>query len=154
MLGTIFFPQTAHGGKIEWLDKFLEKDAQGNFPIADKLIEAAEAYGFDGWFVNQETDTAVESFDGAAAGEEPSGSAEGGLTKQHAVLMQEFILQFQEKAGDKLDIMWYDSMTSEGKMDWQNALTDKNTYYMTDKNGNPVSDSMFLNFWWTTDKLR
>lgn len=153
VLGTIFFPQTAHGGKIEWLDKFLEKDAQGNFPIADKLIEAADAYGFDGWFVNQETDTAVESFDAAAAGEEPSGSAEGGLTKQHAVLMQEFILQFQEKAGDKLDIMWYDSMTSEGKMDWQNALTDENTYYMTDKNGNPVSDSMFLNFWWTTDKL-
>ena len=153
VLGTIFFPQTAHGGKIEWLNKFLEKDAQGNFPIADKLIEAADAYGFDGWFINQETDTAVESFDAAAAGEEPSGSGKDGLTKEHAVLMQEFILQFKEKAEDRLEIMWYDSMTSQGKMDWQNALTDKNTYYMTDKDSNPVADSMFLNFWWTADKL-
>ena len=114
VLGTIFFPQTAHGGKIEWLNKFLEKDDQGNFPIADKLIEAADAYGFDGWFVNQETDTAVESFDAAAAGEEPSGSAEGGLTKEHAVLMQAFIKQFKEKAGDSLDIMWYDIQTVPG----------------------------------------
>ena len=26
VLGTIFFPQNAHGGKIEWLDTFLQKD--------------------------------------------------------------------------------------------------------------------------------
>lgn len=153
VLGTVFFPQTAHGGKIEWLNTFLSKDAQGNFPIADKLIEAANAYGFDGWFLNQETDTAVESFDAAAAGEEPSGNAEGGLTKEHAVLMQEFIAQFKEKSSDTLDIMWYDSMTSDGKMDWQNALTDKNKSYLKDENGNPAADSMFLNFWWTSDKL-
>jgi mannosyl-glycoprotein endo-beta-N-acetylglucosaminidase len=25
------------------------------FPVADKLIEVAEYYGFDGWFVIQET---------------------------------------------------------------------------------------------------
>lgn len=27
VLGTIFFPQSAHGGKIEWLETFLEKDS-------------------------------------------------------------------------------------------------------------------------------
>ena len=42
VLGTIFFPQTAHGGKIEWLDTFLEKDQDGHFPIVDKLVEVAQ----------------------------------------------------------------------------------------------------------------
>ena len=28
----------------------------GNFPIIAKLIEAAEYFGFDGWFINQETE--------------------------------------------------------------------------------------------------
>lgn len=54
VLGTIFFPQGAHGGKIEWLDTFLKKDATGHFPIVDKMIEVAQKYGFDGWFINQE----------------------------------------------------------------------------------------------------
>lgn len=57
VLGTIFFPQGAHGGKIEWLNTFLEKDDQGHFPIVDKMIEVAQRYGFDGWFINQETET-------------------------------------------------------------------------------------------------
>lgn len=46
--GTVFFPMTAHGGKLEWLDKFLEKDKDGNFPMADKLITVASEMGFDG----------------------------------------------------------------------------------------------------------
>lgn len=50
-------------------------------------------------------------------------------------------------------LVYYDSMTSEGKMDWQNALTDKNTMFMTDEEGNAVADEMFLNFWWTEDEL-
>lgn len=42
-------------------------------------------------------------------------------------------------------------MTVDGKMDWQNALTDENKDYMVDMDLNPVSDSMFLNFWWNTE---
>ena len=67
--------------------------------------------------------------------------------------MQELIAQFKEQADEHLEIMWYDSMTSDGKMDWQNALTDKNKAYLVDAEMNPLADSMFLNFWWTTDKL-
>lgn len=154
VLGTVFFPQTAHGGKIEWLDTFLEKNDKGEFPIVDKLIEVADVYGFDGWFINQETDTEVTSFDEAKEGKESKDkSAEGGLSKEHADLMQELIAEFKEKSADKQDIMWYDSMTSDGKMDWQNALTDQNKAYMVDADLNPLSDSMFLNFWWSTDEL-
>lgn len=155
VLGTIFFPQTAHSGKIEWLDTFLEKDKDGEFPIADKMIEVADTYGFDGWFINQETDTKVTSFDDAAEGtEDPTKNATSeGLTKEHALLMQELIAEFKQKTSDRLDIMWYDSMTADGEMDWQNALTDKNSEYLVDTDMNPLADGMFLNFWWNTDKL-
>lgn len=153
VLGTVFFPQTAHGGKIEWLDTFLEKDANGTFPLVDKLIEVAQSYGFDGWFINQETDTVVTSFDEAKENKNAqTADKAGGLNKEHADLMQEFIKEFKGKQAD-LDIMWYDSMTSEGKMDWQNALTDQNQAYLVDADMNPVADSMFLNFWWNTEQL-
>lgn len=137
VLGTVFFPQAGHGGKLEWLEDFLQKDESGSFPMVDKLIEVAEYFGFDGWFINQETE----------------GSEDDPLTAEHAVLMREFIQAFKAAAGDSLELMWYDSMTESGAMDWQNALTDENQYFIVDENGEAVADSMFLNFWWTDDDL-
>ncbi len=136
VLGTCFFPQSAHGGKLEWLDTFLTKNEDGSFPMVDKLIEVAAEYGFDGWFINQESE----------------GTEEAPLTKERADLMQEFIKAFK-KAAPQLELVYYDSMTVEGQMDWQNALTDKNAAFMVDEEGNAVADDMFLNFWWTEDEL-
>ncbi|HIT34815.1 MAG TPA: discoidin domain-containing protein [Candidatus Faecousia intestinigallinarum] len=136
VLGTVFFPQAGHGGKIEWLNDFLQKDADGNFPMVAKLIEVAEYFGFEGWFINQETE----------------GTEDAPLTAEHAVLMQEFIKAFKAQAGN-LTIMWYDSMTSSGEMDWQNALTDENKFFIIGDDQEAVADSMFLNFWWTNDSL-
>ena len=42
-------------------------------------------------------------------------------------------------------------MTVDGKMDWQNALTEENLAYLVSEDGDPVADAMFLNFWWTSD---
>lgn len=136
VIGTCFFPQAAHGGKLEWLDTFLTKNEDGSFPIIAKLAEVAHTYGFDGWFINQESE----------------GDDTAKLTKAHADLMQEFIAAFKAENPD-LELVYYDSMTVDGEMDWQNALTDKNAAYMVDAEGNAMSDSMFLNFWWTEDKL-
>lgn len=130
VLGTVFFPQEEHGGKIEWLNQTLEKNEDGSFPIADKLIEVANTFKFDGWFINQET----------VGGDEETSN-----------LMQEFIKYFKSKAPN-LEIMWYDSMTETGEVDWQNALNEKNQMFLIDSNNKPVSDSMFLNFWWNTEK--
>ena len=151
VLGTVFFPTTEHGGKAEWVDQFLTKDKDGNFPMVDKLIEVAKTLGFDGWFINQET--------GLTKGEndfidQKNTAKEGAkITKKHSELMQEFIKQYKEKAKDELEVMWYDSITKDGEMDWQNALTDKNDYFLIDGDKNVVADSMFLNFWWTNKKL-
>lgn len=149
VLGTVFFPTTEHGGKAEWVDQFLQKDENGNFPMVDKLIEVCEVLGFDGWFINQETGLTIRENDFIDQSETAKEGAK--ITKAHAELMQEFIKQFKEKSD--LEIMWYDSLTKDGEMDWQNALTEKNDYFLIDGDKNKVADSMFLNFWWTTDRL-
>ena len=113
VIGTVFMPQAAHGGKIEWLDDLLQKNEDGSYPVVDKLIEVAETYGFDGWFINQETE----------------GTDEASLTIEHADLMQGFLSYYKEKAPD-LELVYYDSMTVDGEMDWQNALTEKNAAYL------------------------
>lgn len=136
VIGTVFFPQGVAGGKMEWLNTFLAQAEDGSFPMADKLIEVAQTYGFDGWFINQETE----------------GTEEEPLTKEHADAMQLFIKYFKEKAPE-LRLVYYDSMTVDGEMDWQNALTDANAAYLVDGEGNAVADEMFLNFWWTDEEL-
>ena len=137
ILGTVFFPPMHYSGKMEWLDTFLQKDESGNFPMVDKLIEVADLYGFDGWFINQETE----------------GSEEEPLTKEHADLMMAFIKEYKEKSDNNLELMYYDAMTVDGKVDWQNALNDENALYLVDKDGENLADSMFLNFWWTNVDL-
>lgn len=136
VIGTVFMPQAAHGGKMEWLEDLLQKKEDGSYPVADKMIEVARTYGFDGWFMNQETE----------------GTDEEPLTRDHAVRMQEFLSYYKAQAPE-LELIYYDSMTSEGKMDWQNALTEKNTMFLRTEDGDPVADDMFLNFWWTSEKL-
>ena len=48
-LGCIFLPRAYQSWRT-----LIQRDAEGNFPYADKLVEIAEYYGFDGWFVNLE----------------------------------------------------------------------------------------------------
>lgn len=146
VLGTIFFPMVQHGGKPQWLDEFLQKDSDGNFPMVDKLIEVCETIGFDGWFINEETGLSKDDNDDIS-------KESSKITKEHAKLMQEFIKAFKKKSENKLEVMWYDSLTKDGEMDWQNALTDKNDYFLIDGDKEKVADSMFLNFWWTNKKL-
>ena len=158
VIGTVFMPQAAHGGKIEWLDDLLQKREDGTYPVVDKLIEVAQLYGFDGWFINQETaeeealSEYLDKFDVEGGGQSTGASGGKVLTEDHAVRMQEFLSYFKQQAPD-MELIYYDSMTIDGKMDWQNALTEKNAPYMKDAEGNSVADSMFLNFWWTTDSL-
>ena len=53
-LGNIFFPPAAFGGTQQWVREMLTKE-NGHYPLAVKLYEMAKYYGFDGWFINEET---------------------------------------------------------------------------------------------------
>jgi endo-beta-N-acetylglucosaminidase D len=126
--GTIFLPPVVYGGQIQWVWDLVQKSGS-TFPVADKLIEMTEYYGFDGWFINQET---------------------GGGNAQLAQDMRDFMLYIQ--ANSDLDIQWYDAMTEAGGISWQNALNDNNDWFFQ-YGGEVVSQWMFLNFNWTEAKL-
>lgn len=53
-LGNIFFPPAAFGGTQVWVREMLAQEG-GHYPMAIKLYEMAKYYGFDGWFINEET---------------------------------------------------------------------------------------------------
>src|SRR5699024_11320512 len=53
---TIFFPWGDSEFVEEAMEQFTEKDSEGNYIIAEKLFEIAEYYGFEGFFINQESD--------------------------------------------------------------------------------------------------
>lgn len=133
VLGTVFFPPLEYGGRYEWMEEFLQKNDDGTFPMADKLVEVAKYYNFDGWFINQET-----------------GDRET-LKPELAKSMKEFLAYLQKIKPDNMEIIWYDSMIDDGRVFWQNRLNDYNKNFLG-TNKKPLSDGMFLNFWWTNEK--
>ncbi|HJT98517.1 MAG TPA: hypothetical protein VJ696_09400 [Rhodanobacteraceae bacterium] len=129
VLGNVYLPPTAFGGQIQWVHDFVQHDGSGNFPVADKMIEAAEYYGFDGWFINQET---------------------AGGNAELASDMRDMLVYFH--AHSNLLITWYDAMTSTGAVAWQNQLDAQNQMFFQDQK-TLVSDNMFLNFNWSATGL-
>lgn len=127
VLGNIFFPPTAFGGQFQWVNDFLQKSGS-TFPVADKLIQVAQYYGFDGWFINQET---------------VGGSATTATT------MRDFIKYIH--ANSSLHVMWYDAMSESGSVGWQNQLNTANDMFFHD--AGRVSDDMFINFSWSSGGL-
>ncbi|MFF2197070.1 endo-beta-N-acetylglucosaminidase [Streptomyces sp. NPDC058157] len=132
VLGNVFLPPVAYGGDLRWTRDLVRRDPDGGFPLARKLAEVARAYGFDGWFVNAETDGG----DSALAGR-----------------MREF-LHALRAAGERhgLRITWYDAMDSTGAVGWRGALDALNQEFFEDRAGR-VADTMFVDFRWTPGSL-
>ena len=126
--GTVFFPPVVYGGQIDWVLDFVQRDGD-TFPVADKLIEVAEYYGFDGWFINQET-----------------AGGDSALAHDMRDLM-EYI-----QINSDIRLMWYDAMIETGGIAWQNSLNINNDMFFED--GGVISNEMFLNFWWSANGLR
>ncbi|NDL58926.1 endo-beta-N-acetylglucosaminidase [Phytoactinopolyspora mesophila] len=129
VLGNVFLPPVVYGGDLKWHDELVQQDDDGRFPVADKLIEVAGVLGFDGWFINSET----EGGDGELAD-----------------ATRAFLAYLQQHSN--LRITWYDSMITTGEIQWQNELNERNDVFLQDGDAR-VSDSMFLNFWWNENML-
>ncbi|MFI2028763.1 endo-beta-N-acetylglucosaminidase [Streptomyces buecherae] len=130
--GTVFFPQEGKpGGKKKWLEQFVQRTGAA-YPVADKLIHVAQHYGFEGWFINQET---------------------GGDEGADATIARGFrdVLAYA-RATSTVEFMWYDSMVASGKINWQSELNDANKMFLQD-GGVRVSDSLFLDYRWSQSKL-
>ncbi|MFI8521269.1 discoidin domain-containing protein [Streptomyces sp. NPDC085481] len=126
--GTVFFPPTAYGGQIQWVRDFTQKSGS-RYPVADKLAQVAQHYGFDGWFINQET-----------AGGDAALATEMRNTLRYA------------RSLGPLEFMWYDAMTESGSVSWQDALTSANDAFLQE-GSQRTSDSMFLDFGWGATAL-
>ncbi|MGW9588702.1 endo-beta-N-acetylglucosaminidase [Streptomyces chartreusis] len=127
VLGNIFLPPVAYGGQLQWTRDLVQKDAAGRYPLADRLVAVAAAYGFDGWFVNAETS--------------------GGNTALGADMLG-FLRELKTLARAKGQrVTWYDSMTVNGSVSWQGALNSQNEPFFQ------AADDMFVDFRWTAAKL-
>lgn len=90
---------------------------------AERLTELAVSLGFDGWLINMEVEVDI--------GQIPN--------------LKEFVSHLtrtmhSSKAGSV--VIWYDSVTIDGKLDWQDHLNDRNKPYFD------VCDGIFVNYTW------
>jgi mannosyl-glycoprotein endo-beta-N-acetylglucosaminidase len=129
VLGKIFFGPGVYGGQIQYVNDFLQKSGT-NYPVADKLIEASQYFGFDGWFINQETE---------------------GASAATATAMTNFLAYCKARA-PQMRMIWYDSMDRNGNINYRNALDSYNQMFFQ-SGSTVVSTNMFLNFWWSSAGL-
>lgn len=100
--GTIFLPWGDPTYGNQFVREMVEKDANGHFPAADKLVEIAQYYGFDGYIFNAESGTGVAGF-------------------------KEFLAYIQEIKPDNFTITWYNGSGSVGTGSIQSWMQDGDT---------------------------
>lgn len=122
ILGTII-TEFDHGEHI--CEQVLQSKATVDF-FVEKCVEIAVAYGFDGWLLNIENP--VKNVDNLLY-----------LTEKLAQRMHEKVLDSC--------VLWYDSVTIDGELKWQNALNSLNSQFFH------ACDGIFLNYTWTEDGL-
>lgn len=137
VFGNVFFAPNQFGGSTATLNNFLEQDGSGNFIVIPIMVDIMEYYGFDGWFINEETNT----------------------NSTTAGLMHDFLgeLTTAVEALGK-EVMWYDAMLLNGNVSWQNRLSAGNSVFVqNDTDGDSsngfedrMSSNIFINFFWNT----
>ncbi len=100
--GTIFLPWGDGAYGNQFVSEMLEKDANGNYIAADKLIEIAQYYGFDGYIFNAESGTGVAGF-------------------------KDFLEYIQRNKPDNFTITWYNGSGSLGTGSIQSWMQDGDT---------------------------
>jgi len=132
VVATLGFPWGWGAGYAEEVDAFCQKAADGTFPVADKMIEVMDYYGFDGYFFNQES---------------------SGCSGAVALRLKEMIHYMHAKRPDML-ISWYDSMTEGGSVSYGDGVNSYNKLWMEDDaNGVRGVDEFFMNYNWTASKI-
>ncbi|KAJ4702441.1 Cytosolic endo-beta-N-acetylglucosaminidase [Melia azedarach] len=93
---------------------------------AERLAELALSLGFDGWLINMEVKLGVEQI--------PN--------------LKEFVSHLTQTMHSSVPgslVIWYDSITIEGDLKWQNKLNEKNKPFFD------ICDGIFVNYAWKED---
>ncbi|KAB2034345.1 hypothetical protein ES319_D04G078800v1 [Gossypium barbadense] len=126
-----------HGVKVlgtfitEWdegaaICKKLLSTKESAHKYAERLAELAVALGFDGWLLNLEVKVDI--------GQIPN--------------LKEFVSHLTQTIHSSLPgslVIWYDSVTIDGELSWQNQLNEKNKPFFD------ISDGIFINYTWKED---
>jgi endo-beta-N-acetylglucosaminidase D len=129
-IANIFFSDNDRGPQT--YKQMLVQDENGEFPVARKLVEMAEYYGYDGYFFNQE-------------------EVAKGVTPEDIPAYKKFMKYLRDQG---MYVQWYDStVDGTGKIDYQNEFNSANSPFVKDAQLGRVSDSIFLNYWWNHDML-
>ncbi|MDU7195567.1 MAG: YSIRK-type signal peptide-containing protein, partial [Streptococcus sp.] len=133
--GTLFFNWSNSIADQEKFAAALKQDADGTFPIARKLVDLAKYYGFDGYFINQETT--------------------GDLVAPLGEKMRQFMLYTKEyaaKVNHPIKYAWYDAMTYKYGRYHEDGLGDYNYQFMQKEGDKVPADQFFANFNWNKEK--
>lgn len=109
------------------MERLLMK-TNGVFTIAKQLADMADAYGFDGWLLNIEQD-APEPY------------------QDWSRNLVDFLNELRTAIGKQKRVLWYDALTTEGDVYYQNGLTSMNRPYFQATSG------LFTNYKWTEKNL-
>ena len=132
VLATLGFPYGNGSGYPQQVAAFCRKAADGSFPVADKLLEVMDYYGFDGYFYNQESN---------------------GCSPETARLLKEMMLYMRSKRPDII-LSWYDSMVSNGSVSYGNAVNANNKLWMEpNSDGLYGIDEFFMNYDWYDSQI-
>ena len=129
--GTLFFNWSNSIADQEKFAEALKQDEDGTFPIARKLVDLAKYYGFDGYFINQETT--------------------GDLVTPLGEKMRQFMLYTKEyaaKVNHPIKYAWYDAMTYKYGRYHEDGLGDYNYQFMQKEGDKVPADQFFANFNW------
>jgi len=130
---------TAHRHGVQVLGTFITEGDEGTTicktllaskesaeMYADRLTELAIKLGFDGWLLNMEVSLDLEQI----------------------THLEEFVGHLTLSMHNSLPgslVIWYDSVTKDGYLDWQNELNEKNKPFFD------ICDGIFVNYSWQED---
>jgi mannosyl-glycoprotein endo-beta-N-acetylglucosaminidase len=93
------------------------------------LVDIAQDYDLDGWLINIENTLPTECVENVI------------------LFLQLLTKEMREVRGVHSQVMWYDAVTMEGKLQWQDGLTALNKPFFD------ACDSIFINYTWKESSL-
>lgn len=127
-LGTLIFEHKEGADDLSLLVRTRTPDGAG-YRYVDLLVEAAAYYGFDGWLWNVETslhaDVSVSAF----------------------TEVVEALTRAMRARLPWAQVIWYDALTVDNEVVWQNKLNDENKVFFL------AADGILTNYGWTPDDV-
>lgn len=110
------------------IENMLEK-VDGEYIVAKKLAMMSQVFGFDGWLLNIE-----KEFPNSIPNVTPQ--------------LLHFVDTLKRLLGQEGKVVWYDALTTDNVVEYQNGLTPKNSAFAV------AADAMFTNYKWIENDLK